>query len=296
MNTQRVIFLIDDDTDFSKEFAQLSITYRIGTIHKTNYRDMVKDLPLLSGKLSCIVLDINCLIEPNQEVEREDFLGKAISYLDQNYKSLPRVILTAVPSGYDDVKKYFANEKVYMKTKNDIIAMLQYIDGLDIESEKIRSLYSDVFEILERSLNTNEIETQLLSLIKKSDSKDYSEIVDCLAKIRRIQESIFQNINKTNKEILPDSVFKENKDLKFWDIHKHLQGNPSRDTNYKAITKVYYSGLIADFSEMLYKISSDNGSHNPSENHGYNPTAYSVKSLMNALMDFIRWFGTLNIK
>lgn len=295
MPSNKVILLIDDNKAFSEEFSKLSSTYGVTTIHKTNYKDMVDSLPTLYNKLCCIVLDINCLMEPTQEIERADFLGKAISFLDQNYSAIPRVILTAIPNGYEDVKKYFAEEKVFMKTSKDIINMIQYIDSIDIENVKIRSLYSDVFEIIERSSLANETETQIIDLIKKSESKDYSDILDSLAKIRRIQESIFQTINKEDKNILPDELFKENKDIKFWDIHKHLQGNPTRDSGFKPVSNVYYTNLIANFSELIYKVSSDNGSHNPYENNDYNPTSYSVKSLTNALMDFIRWFGSLNL-
>jgi len=99
-----------------------------------------------------------------------------------------------------------------------------------------------------------------------------------------------QTLNKKAKNVLPDNCFKSNKDIKFWDAHKHLSGNKTKDSGYIPTTTVYYSGVIELFSEIIYKISSDNGSHTPYENPDYYLTKYTVQSLTYALMDFLKWF------
>ena len=220
------VLLVDDRIDFAFEFIKTAKTYDITIIHKTNYKDMVDVLSTISGKIVCIILDIKCFLEPDQEIEREDFLLKALSHLDQQYRDIPRVILTADDRGYEDVKKYSSDEKIYRKTNPDIIALYQYIQSLDSDKIKIRSTYANIFQIIDKSPIPDEIEVQFIELIKKSESNDYSQILSNLGTIRRIQESVFQSINKTNKDIIPDDLLKNNKDIKFRDIHRHLKGNP----------------------------------------------------------------------
>jgi len=85
-------------------------------------------------------------------------------------------------------------------------------------------------------------------------------------------------------------------DIKYWDIHKHLSGNKTRDNNYNPTTTEYYSGVIESFSDCIYKVSSDNGAHNPYGNPDYKPTVYTVTALTNQLLDFLLWYKALITK
>ncbi len=289
------VLLVDDDKKFAREIISYAKSFEINIYHKTNFKDMVEFLNTVSRLIVCVVLDIRCLLEPDQQVEKVDFLSKALNHLDQQYKDLPRVILTADTEGYSNVKEYFPQEKLFKKINADIISLFQFIRSLDSEKIKIRNSFPQIFEIIDKSPLNDEAKVQFLDLIKNSESTEYSQILNNLSTIRRIQESIFQSINKTNKDIIPDELFKDNGDIKFWDIHRHLKGNV-REINpreWKTTTQEYYSGIIEYFSETLYKVASDAGAHSPYKKSDYKPTKFTVLSQLYALMDFIRWYGSI---
>ena len=64
-------------------------------------------------QMATIILDIKCLKEPNQEIEHEDFLFAALSFLDQNYPDIPRAVLTADSDKHATTKKWFKKEEVF---------------------------------------------------------------------------------------------------------------------------------------------------------------------------------------
>ena len=289
------VLLVDDDKDFAREIIRSAKSSEINIYHKTNFKDMVEFLNNLSRLLVCVILDVRCLLEPDQQVEKVDFLSKALAHLDRQYKDLPRVILTADTEGYSNVKEYFPQEKLFSKVESDIKSLFKFICSLDGEKIKIKNSFPQIFEIIDKSPLNDESKVQFIDLIKNSESTEYSQIVNNLGTIRRIQENIFQSINKTNKDIIPDVLFKENKDIKFWDIHKHLKGNVKEvnPREWKPTTKIYYSGIIEYFSETLYRVASDAGAHSPYKKSDYKPTKFTVLSQLYALMDFIRWYGSI---
>ena len=104
------VLLVDDDKKFAREIISYAKSFEINIYHKTNFKDLVEFLNTVSRLIVCVVLDIRCLLEPDQQVEKVDFLSKALNHLDQQYKDLPRVILTADTEGYSNVKEYFPQE------------------------------------------------------------------------------------------------------------------------------------------------------------------------------------------
>jgi hypothetical protein len=286
------VLLVDDDKEYANNFYQQAIDYEIKIFHKSSYNEMVESLPKFIGKIAAIILDIKCLIDSEHGAPDDAFLSKAIRFLDQNYSQIPRYILTGDTDGYEHVKRYSPHEKLFLKAKDEI-NLLQEIHKLDLDLVKVRSKYSDVFTLIDNSILPDETEVQLIKVLQKQESNDYTDILDSLSTIRRIQESILQEINKKRTDILPDDKFKENKDVKFWDAHNHLKGNPTRENNYKPTSDVYYSGVIQASSEFVYNLASDNGAHKPYDNPDYEPTKHTVISCTNAILDLIKWYGNL---
>ncbi|MCT4592814.1 MAG: hypothetical protein N4A57_00860 [Anaeromicrobium sp.] len=292
MDKEYKVLLVDDRTDFSEGFKNEAQHHNILVATRTNYKDMVECLPKIKDKLATIILDIKCLKTPDQEIESEDFLTLALGHLDQNYSHIPRVILTADSARYDFVSKWFSNEKVYRKTTQDISALFECIknNGEKIDSIKIRHKYRDVFKLFDKQYLSEDTENDLLDLLMNMENKELSQIKKNLSAVRRIQEDVLQTINKINRNIIPDDCLKPNKDIKFHTIHRHLMGNKTRENNYKPTTTTYYDGVIEVFSESIYRVASDNGSHNPYLNPKYTPTKYTVQAVVYGLLDFLLWF------
>lgn len=286
------ILVVDDDVEFVDNLVKDADRYDLLIVHRTNYRDMEEVLPRISGSIACIVLDLKCLIEPNSSVPREDFLMKALRLLDQKYPHIPRYVLTGDSAGYEHVKVYSTDEKIFKKLTSEIFNLFQEIHSLDVELIKLRSRYSDVFSIIQIGIFPKETEAQLISLLSNINKEDFVTISDNLSRVRKVQESIFQTINKEKPRIIPDYLLKDGSNVNFWDLHKHLKGNPTKESNYKPIGEVFYSGPVDILSETIYAVASDHGSHNtPYENSDYRPTKYTVQACTNALLDLILWSG-----
>lgn len=292
MKNKNYTLLIDDKLEFGEELKRQAKTHNIEIIHKTNYRDMEIILPSIAGKISVVILDIKCLKEPNQPIEGEDFLTLALGLLNEKYNFIPRAILTADPDGYSTVKRWFPQERLFKKIPGDISQLFEYINqkGLELENTQLKYKYSDIFSIFDKGYLPSTIENELTELLKNMDCSDLPSIKNSLSSIRRIQEKIFQTLNKTDNSIVPDNCLKPNKDIMFGVVHKHLSGNKTYQSNYQPTQKVYYSGIIETFSESIYRVTSDNGAHNPYNNPDYFPTKYTVQSSIFALLDFIKWF------
>ncbi|AQR96490.1 hypothetical protein [Clostridium saccharoperbutylacetonicum] len=284
--------IVDDREDFTKELKSEAKEYEINVASRTNLKEMIEFLDKYADKLTMIILDIKCLIEPMQEVEHESFLPAALMYLEKEYKYIPRVILTADSVSYEEVSRYHPDEKIFRKTTEDILKLFDYIKqkGEELPILKIRYEFSDMFKVFDKNYLCKDEEKELLELLKNMNSKDMTQIKNNLVIIRRIQEKILQTINKNNKQIVPDRCMGNNGTVKFREVDKHLKGNKSHQSNYIAISTDYYSGVIEEISPMIYNIASSTAAHNTYENVDFPPSNYTVKCCTFALLDFIRWF------
>jgi len=288
--------VVDDDKTFIEILALHAKEIENIVLHSvTNFEDMKSELPQLINRIACIILDVRCMITPDQEQEDENFIGTALSLLNQDYPDLPRIIFTGDSGLFSDISRFHNDEIILSKTTEDRDKLFNLIKGLSDNKDKIklRHSHSDVFDVFDKTDLSNETENDLINLLLHKKNKDYTRIKNNLISIRRIQECIFQNINKKYPEILPDKNLKENKDILFNKIHKHLNGNKSYKTNHRAITTEYYSGVIEQFSNCIYRVSSDNGAHHPYEDPDYKPTVYTVIALTNQLLDLLLWYKAL---
>ncbi|OAB33132.1 hypothetical protein PMSD_15580 [Paenibacillus macquariensis subsp. defensor] len=292
MSSYIYALLVDDDIDFANSLIREAKANGILIEHRTNYKDMEIFLEKKSSFISTIILDIKCLKEPNQLIEHEDFLAVALKHLDSNYNWLPRAILTADPEGYSIASKWYSQEKLYKKTPDETKELFSKVqqNSLELINIRIRNKYLDIFSLYDQKYLSDEFENELLELIKNIESNDLVEIKNNLTTVRRIQEGIFQTLNRHEKTIVPDYCFKANKDMKFHDIHKHLTGRKTKENGYLPTQTVYYSGIIEIGSLAIYQIASDNGAHNPYVNPDYMPTKYTSQYALYALFDLLRWF------
>ena len=292
-NNLKVLF-VDDNKEYGKLLKITAEEYDIDLECKTNLEEMINYLSINKFNIGGIILDIKCKKTPNSP-EDESFIGAALTFLQANeeLKYIPRVILTGDKNGYfKSVGKIFSDETLFHKDFQEFDKLFTCLKekAEHLASLKLRDTYKDIFNIFEKDYLDIEIENHVFILLNNKDKNELTEIIKNLGLIRTIQEKILQTLNKKDKNVLPNNCFKLNKDLKFWDAHKHLSGNKTKDNNYKPKTISYYSGIIETFSETIYKVSSDNGAHSPYENPDYYPTKYTDQSLTFALMDLLKWF------
>ena len=113
------LILIDDRQDFIDAFKADCAARQYALYPERSLAGLKKLMPAMHHKTACVILDIKCLHEDDQEIEDSAFIGSALTYMDQNFPKFPRLILTGDDKEYDQIKKYYKNEDIFLKTTDD---------------------------------------------------------------------------------------------------------------------------------------------------------------------------------
>ncbi|MFW2610322.1 hypothetical protein [Aliarcobacter butzleri] len=284
------ILIIDDREDFVKDFVTKMSTKNITVATAKSFEGLQKQMQKVYHKIAVVILDIKCLISDNQEIENEDFIGTAITFLDQNYPKFPRIILTGDDESFNGFKRFYKNEEVFLKGKEDELyeRIKWYCDNS--ENLKLKRDYSDIFEIFEQQLMDNAQEIQMLNILKNLNEKDSSKFGGILRDVRSMQESIYKKINQKNKAVVPDNMFKPNGMIKWNDLMKHLIGKLSESNCVKQRipdASSYKNQTIFNFADSLYW-SCGEYIHEDA-NRTYMISNYALKSLIYNLLELMIW-------
>ena len=296
--------LIDDDETYCEGLKtsahQIGIDEFNLNILVTSFHNWEDGADYLNDNfIHALILDAKCMIDREQQTEDFGFLPTVIANLVDFEKKQNRHIPFAVNTGYFGEKEtevmqrvvHERQSKIFDKTlpKNDLIAFL--VEEIKrAPTTKIERDYHDVFEVFDRNYLDSTFKTHLLQIIRKSDSDNPTEIKNTLALVRSLQEGVFQEVSKIDKTIIPDIFVKPN--VSFWKVQNHLSGNKSKYSAYKPSTEVFQNTRIEYLSECIYKIASDNGSHNPYDKTEL-PSRYTVKSLVFAFLEQLLWFKAI---
>lgn len=123
----KALLLIDDKEDFKESFKSQAQRKGYRLAWGKSFEEMKAKLPGLDKKITAIILDIKCLITNDQEIENEDFILKALLFLQAEYKDLPRVILTGDEKAFD-FSRFSKDELVFRKDSEDIEKMFEKIE------------------------------------------------------------------------------------------------------------------------------------------------------------------------
>lgn len=148
------ILLIDDRIDFIEAFTEDCTAKGYALYAKRSLAGLKELMPKVHHKIACVILDIKCLHTEDQEIEDPSFITSAITYLDQNFTKFPRMILTGDDKEYEQIKKYYKDEDVFLKTTEDKDRLFNkikyYVDNSD--EFRVRRLNEEVFEAFKSGL------------------------------------------------------------------------------------------------------------------------------------------------
>jgi len=287
------VLLVDDDKDYAESLREYGAQENIEIMHVQTLLEMQNFLPTVASGISVIILDIKGMITPEDEFDDEGFLASAITYLDKEYYTKPRVILTGDVEGFKYVQRYRKGEKVYRKGNSSENEMFKYIKEIhnSLDEIVITKKYEDIFEIFNRGLLDVSRKEELIHIIKNMDSDDSTTVKNSLARIRDIQEDIVRKINSINKLILPDNKALNGRgEISFRKSYKHLVNNAG-NIGYE------FPQFISEPIITTYTISCEYGVHTTNTNQSGNlkPTSYTVKNALYSLFDFILWFKIVGL-
>ena len=282
------ILLIDDRQDFADGFLLESASKSITVIHRKSFDGLKEFLPRYQFKLAAVVLDIRCLVKDEQQKEDASFITVALKYLDQNVPGFPRFVLTGDDKEFEKFRGYFTDERVFLKTPQDLEKLFIELEHCIANSEilGIKRENRSVFEIFETGKMNDTAELLLIQILKDGLSeKEYGKFKGVLANVRSMQESIYKSINQRNKKVVFDSMFKPNGMLKFYELMKHLDGYPDARGNSTQV--IYQNRTISQLANCLYWSCGEYIHEDPNRN--YFISTYTVKSLINGLSELIIW-------
>ena len=284
------ILIIDDREDFVEGFINIASSKGIVVAKEKSFEGLKNKMPKLQHKIAVVILDIKCLISDNQEIESEDFIGTAITYLDQNYPNFPRMILTGDDDAFKGYQTYHKDEEIFLKTDDEIEKLFDRVKYYCDNSEnlRIKREYPEIFEIFEQGLINYREEQLLINILKNIDENDQTKFGGILRDIRSIQEIIYKQINEKDKNVVPDSMFKLNDDMiDFNKLMRHLSGNKDRNNNYQTTSRIYQNQAIENFSNTLYRTSGEY--LHGGINREYMISNMALKSLIYNLLELLLW-------
>ncbi|NJK98352.1 MAG: hypothetical protein HC905_28615 [Bacteroidales bacterium] len=165
------LLLIDDRKDFIEAFTADCTAKGYALYSERSLAGLKKLMPNLHHKIACVILDIKCLHTDDQEIEDPSFITSAITYLDQNFAKFPRMILTGDDTEYDQIKRYYKDEDIFLKTTEDkdrlFTKIKYYIDNSD--ELRVRRQNPEAFEAFGTGLLADSKGTTLYQLFKAAE-------------------------------------------------------------------------------------------------------------------------------
>lgn len=246
MSSNRIKFTIlwvDEEND-SFGFVDTCRRYDIAVRQFYNWGQAEDELKRNFDSYSAIVLDANCVINPG-ESPNPDFLYQVSRELtnifSQNEESLPWYVMSSGTMAEFDVlmKRISMGERDDM---SDRWGRVFYRKGTEVQelctnirraaaekiSNKIRKLYSEVFETMDRYMQEDSVQTMLdilTSLHFPEEMRDFDPVL-YYTQLRRILEQMFRVTNTLG--ILPDEVLGDRDKVNLTNSSLYLAG---RDVN-----------------------------------------------------------------
>lgn len=125
----RNLLLIDDKEEFKNDFKSIAQRKGYGIAWGKSYDDLVEKLPKIHLEITAIILDIKCLMSNDQEIERADFIGSALNYLNREFPDIPRMILTGDEKALETVTYIHQNdEDIYKKEPEELDRLFLKLD------------------------------------------------------------------------------------------------------------------------------------------------------------------------
>lgn len=281
------VLLIDDDEDFKNTFQVKIQSESFTLFHKKSFEGLKEIMPKVHHKISAVILDIKCLIDDDQAIEDEKFIGVATKFLDLNYPRFPRIILTGDDDAFEGYKKYTDGENVFQKSPEGLNGVLEQLKYYSENSQilKIKRENLKVFELFEKEYYDANTERTLVSVLEKIGEENFQNFGGILRDVRALQETIYKVINGKRKSVIPDNKFQSNGMIKFNPLMKHLNGNPN--AQFVPTTDVFQNSAIFNLANGLYWTSGKYIHADPNES--YEISNYTLKSLINALMELFIW-------
>lgn len=297
MRTYNVIWFDDEHQNF-QPIKDQAILEDIRLIGYSNSKEGTPELRNNYKDYDAVILDGLFFKDEGHkgtDIDQTAFgeVAKVLTELKARGIILPWFIYSGQPSFVKDKNdllevlkdKTFANGKVFDKNKDeDFKELLAEIKkAADGNPERIIKINNpEIFSIFEEGILSDDVESQLMSLFKKSFYNDRAELKAILTNIRSIQESVFLKL---------ESIGVLQNGLTFSQKNAHLSGNKSHASRWIATSIEYQTSEIENLQKWIY-LTCGTYIHHLDQAH-YTGTVisnYAVQSMFSGLLELLLWF------
>lgn len=279
------ILLIDDRQDFIDAFTADCTARKYALYSKRSLAGLKELMPAIHHKIACVILDIKCLHTEDQEIEDASFITSAITYLDRNFAKFPRMILTGDDKEYDQIKKYYKDEDIFIKTTEDqsrlFTKIKYYVDNSD--ELRIRRQNPEAFDAFRTGLlaETKGVKLYQLFIIAENgiiEKNDFNSI-------RELLEDVL--LWTRSKGLLPNSCIKENGTPNLEWSYRYLSGLSVNLPNEDAPIQAAVSILPPHVRRTMEMVKHNSSILSHTYNHNFTTNVY--KATLFGLAEILVW-------
>lgn len=228
METIIKVLLVDDKEDYCQSLAGIARQYNLNLIYKLDWEtgfEVLKTDP----KIEFVILDGKGKIEEDQEVEKDNFVIRAIRDIDNWSNEKKQFMPYCVNTGFmDSFGALEGNVKIFEKTDKDRTEMFQFIKD-EVENSAYRTIrmqFNEPFLAFDKGIIANSYEHLLIDIITAFKSQDYRK--KNLTVQRDLLEAIFISLNNPIPCIPPSFFYETGKPNLGW-CTKFMEDKPTRD-------------------------------------------------------------------
>lgn len=195
METIIKVLLVDDKEDYCQSLAGIARQYNLNLIYKLDWEtgfEVLKTDP----KIEFVILDGKGKIEEDQEVEKDNFVFRAIKditkWSSESKKYMPYCVNTGFIERFEALD---GNAKIFQKTDKDRNEMFQHI-RTEVENSAYRSIrmqFDEPFIAFDKGIIDKSYEHLLIDIISAYQNQDYRK--KNITVQRDLLEAIFKSLN-----------------------------------------------------------------------------------------------------
>lgn len=189
------VLLVDDKEDYCQSLVGIGRQNNLNIVYELDWEkgfEVLKSDP----KIEFVILDGKGKIEEDQEVEKDNFVFRAISDITKwsglNKKHMPFCVNTGFIERFEALD---GNAKIFQKTEKDRDEMFQYIKDEVANSlyRTIRMQFNESFEVFDSGIIHKSHEHLLIDIIIAYQNQDYRK--KNLNVQRDLLEAVFKSLN-----------------------------------------------------------------------------------------------------
>lgn len=189
------VLLVDDKDDYCQSLVGIGRQNNLNIVYELDWEkgfEVLKNDP----KIEFVILDGKGKIEEDQEVEKDNFVIRAMRDIDSWANQKQQHIPYCVNTGFmDSFGALDGNVKIFEKTDKDRNEMFQFIRN-EVEASPYRTLrmqFNEPFIAFDKGIINKGYEHLLIDILNAYQKKDFAK--KNLNTQRDLLEAIFQSLN-----------------------------------------------------------------------------------------------------